>query len=390
MSIGETTLGSGASDATLQVTWPDGHRSSYSWLWLRDCCGCEQCRGDGTGQRMASLLAVPAAPRPERTTFQAGALVVSWRHDGHESRYDSRWLLDHCGCPEHAARRAPAPRRWRSKSPEVPFRLSWEQVRHDDAALEAFLAAVSGSGLALLSGAGTAPGKLFEVVGLFGYVRETNYGRSFDVVTTVDPSNLAFTSLPLGPHTDNPYRDPTPTLQLLHCLVSSTTGGESIFVDGLEAAAVLAAEDPAGYGLLGRMPVPWRYADASTELACEAPVFRLHGDGRLAAVRFNERARVPTRFPSELAEQHLAVLRHFAAILERPELQLRLRLEPGELVCFDNQRVLHGRTGYESGGERHLQGCYADRDGLESRLAVLRRRHDRSVPPGEGREEGAA
>ena len=39
----------------------------------------------------------------------------------------------------------------------------------------------------------------------------------------------------------------------------------------------------------------------------------------------------------------------------------------------DNLRVLHGRTGYSEAGERHLQGCYADRDGLRSRLAVLSR-----------------
>jgi hypothetical protein len=29
--------------------------------------------------------------------------------------------------------------------------------------------------------------------------------------------------------------------------------------------------------------------------------------------------------------------------------------------------------GYSESGERHLQGCYADRDGLRSKLAVLSR-----------------
>jgi gamma-butyrobetaine dioxygenase len=40
---------------------------------------------------------------------------------------------------------------------------------------------------------------------------------------------------------------------------------------------------------------------------------------------------------------------------------------------FDNTRVLHARTGFTAGGERHLQGCYADLDGAASNLAVLRR-----------------
>jgi gamma-butyrobetaine dioxygenase len=41
---------------------------------------------------------------------------------------------------------------------------------------------------------------------------------------------------------------------------------------------------------------------------------------------------------------------------------------------MDNRRVLHGRAGYDTAaGERHLQGCYADVDGLRSTLAVLSR-----------------
>ena len=44
--------------------------------------------------------------------------------------------------------------------------------------------------------------------------------------------------------------------------------------------------------------------------------------------------------------------------------------------CFivDNRRVLHARKAFASAGERHLQGCYADQDGLLSTLAVLRER----------------
>ena len=70
----------------------------------------------------------------------------------------------------------------------------------------------------------TRPGALFEVVDLFGYVRETNYGRHFEVRTEVNPTNLAFSSLGLQAHTDNPYRDPVPTLQVLYCLENSAGG----------------------------------------------------------------------------------------------------------------------------------------------------------------------
>jgi gamma-butyrobetaine dioxygenase len=65
--------------------------------------------------------------------------------------------------------------------------------------------------------------------------------------------------------------------------------------------------------------------------------------------------------------------RRWAELLARPERQLNLRLAPGDCLVFDNTRVLHGRTAFSVSGGRHLQGCYADLDGLASTLAVLRR-----------------
>ncbi len=48
-----------------------------------------------------------------------------------------------------------------------------------------------------------------------------------------------------------------------------------------------------------------------------------------------------------------------------------MRLHPGDCLIFDNTRILHGRTAFTGAGQRLLQGCYADLDGLASSLAVL-------------------
>ena len=54
------------------------------------------------------------------------------------------------------------------------------------------------------------------------------YGRNFlsqqGKAVRVNAANLAYTSLALPVHTDNPYRNPVPTLQLLHCIASDATG----------------------------------------------------------------------------------------------------------------------------------------------------------------------
>ena len=74
-----------------------------------------------------------------------------------------------------------------------------------------------------------------------GTCGETNYGALFDVRVEPAPGNLAFTSREILPHTDNPYRDPVPTVQLLHCLRAAGDGGDTGLVDGFAAARACAS-----------------------------------------------------------------------------------------------------------------------------------------------------
>ncbi|MGI9624753.1 MAG: alkaline phosphatase family protein, partial [Acidimicrobiales bacterium] len=56
-----------------------------------------------------------------------------------------------------------------------------------------------------------------------------------------------------------------------------------------------------------------------------------------------------------LSEPDLVAHDSPTSVVERP-------LGPGELVIFDNRRVLHGRSSFRGGSGRHLQGCYVDMD----------------------------
>jgi len=205
-------------------------------------------------------------------------------------------------------------------------------------------------------------------------VRETNYGRWFDVRTVVDPTNLANSSLALAAHTDNPYRDPVPTMQLLHCLESTAAGGENFLVDGWRVAETVRARHHAGFPLLARRGVTFRYADATAELTTKATIVELDPDGAIRGVRFNPRSmQQPSMSANDLGPWYEAYLL-FARLLADPRYQIRFRLGPGDLFMVDNRRVLHGRTAFEpTSGTRHLQGCYADVDGLRSTIAVLSR-----------------
>ena len=234
-------------------------------------------------------------------------------------------------------------------------------------------------GFVLLHDVPAEPGMVLEVAASFGFVRETNYGRLFDVRVEPEPGNLAFTNRAILPHTDNPYRDPAPTVQLLHCLrtAEKAGGGDTGLVDGFAAAAALRAIDAESFDTLARTPVPFGYIDKETELRASLPLIQLSPRGRVRGVRFNNRSARPLRLPYAEVTAFYAAYRRWAELLARPERQLNLRLAPGDCLVFDNTRVLHARTafGMTAGSPgRHLQGCYADLDGLASTLAVLKRK----------------
>jgi len=217
---------------------------------------------------------------------------------------------------------------------------------------------------------------VLDVAASFGYVRETNYGRLFDVRVEPAPGNLAFTSRAIRPHTDNPYRDPAPTVQLLHCLRAAGEGGDTGLVDGFVAAAAFRAADPESFATLARTPVSFGYVDKETDLRASLPLIQLSPRGRVRGVTFNNRSMRPLRRPYAEVTAFYAAYGRWAELLARPERQLNLRLAAGDCLIFDNTRVLHARTafGISAGSPaRHLQGCYADLDGLASTLAVLSR-----------------
>ena len=131
--------------------------------------------------------------------------------------------------------------------------------------------------------------------------------------------------------------------------------------------------------------VPFGYIDKETELRASQPLIQLSPRGRIRGVRFNNRSAGPLRLPYAEVAAFYPAYRRWAQVLAQPQRQLNLRLAAGDCLVFDNTRVLHARTAFSmtpGSPGRHLQGCYADLDGLASTLAVLRR-----PPKPEAKEE---
>lgn len=364
-----------AEPARLAVRWIDGLVSAFPYIWLRDNCGCPQCRHPGSGQRLIDVLDLPESPRPEsvQVAFD-GAVEIRWQPDAHASRYTPEWLKAHDLSAEQRTRRLPQQHPWGAEIMRDPPVAVWSEFESSSAAERAALARLIADGFLLVRGVPVESGMVVRVGDRIGHVRVTNYGRHFDVVSVPNPNNLAYTAVALGVHTDNPYRDPPPGLQLLHCLEAGAPGGDNVLVDGFAAAEDLRRQSPDAFELLSRLPLPFRFSDAAADLQARTPVIAVDFEGRPRGVHVNNRSMAPLDLPEELIEPWYAAYRAFVRLLRRPEKEARLRLAPGDLLIMQNQRVLHGRDAYDANaGRRHLQGCYIDSDGVESRLRVLSR-----------------
>jgi len=95
----------------VEIDWRDGHKSAWSFRWLRDACPCATCHeereaagrkpGEAKPKPQALLAMYAEPPKPvEVTPVGKYALKFKW-NDGHEAGiYSWEYLRRVCDCDE--------------------------------------------------------------------------------------------------------------------------------------------------------------------------------------------------------------------------------------------------------------------------------------------------
>ncbi|WJF91492.1 TauD/TfdA family dioxygenase [Paraburkholderia bonniea] len=364
-----------AQDA-VTLTWSDRRVSLFHFAWLRDNCACSQCVHPLTREQVFEIADMPDDLRIQAASIDHnGALNTQWT-DGHRSVYGPGWLRAHAYDETSRAERRGGDQvqPWCSEYGAALTAFDWHEIRHDDTALLAWLVALRRTGLTLLRGVPSTPDTVAEVAQRISFIRESNFGVLFDVVSKPTPDSNAYTSINLPPHTDLPTRELQPGLQFLHCLINEASGGDSIFIDGFALAAHLRQHEPEVFATLTSVPFEFWNKSATSDYRASAPVIALDGAGEVSEVRHANFLRGPVSARSELMPEIYHAYRRFIQLGRDPRFRVQRRLAAGEMWAFDNRRVLHARTEFDpQTGARHLQGCYIDRDELLSRIRVLER-----------------
>ena len=208
-----------------------------------------------------------------------------------------------------------------------------------------------------------------------GSIRRTNFGEFFNVKSKPNPNDLAYTSLALAPHTDNPYRNPVPCIQILHCIENEVNGGLSTLVDGLTVTEILKKNYPEFYKILTETKVRFQFIDQDVVLEDWAEMIQLDEQKELKQVRFSPRLDFVPLIDKERLELYYSARNKISEFYNSVNYRIEFKLAPGDLLMMDNHRLLHGRTSYNANeGKRFLQGCYIDYDSTQGKLKHLKRK----------------
>lgn len=349
-----------------------GETARFNRYWLRDNC-------PSNGERLSLFRAFSVAELDEQVTLtdatlDSGGLEITFS-DGFRDRFPLPWLLD-----QHR-RLIPAEtgvEPWRAghQAEVIDFgRL----VPGSDAHLR-LAETIVRFGFALIDGIPDDEGATGTIADLLGPIRETDFGRIFDIISEPEAFTPSQTDHGLDPHTDDPYRYTPAGVSILHCMTPSSNGGESSMVDGFAIAEDLRTRAPQDFELLATVNVGFVHRrtevvdqGGDVHLRALAPIIACDQDGRVSGIRFHERAMDTLAIDPDLAERYYPALQHFARAVRGDDYRWLRGLRAGEAIVYDNQRVLHGRTPFTgSSSRRHFRLCTIDRDQTHSRLRRLR------------------
>ncbi len=302
---------------------------------------------------------------------QHGALLLTWKNNRQTSVHPG-WLRYVAEGKLRSHNNLPRQVKWTAEI-KIPPSVDGQDILEDKQAQERWLDNLVRYGLCRLENTPRLESFLEQLLATVGPIRSTNFGTTFSVKTSPNPDSTANTGLNLGQHTDLPTRESPPGYQLLHCVRNRATGGNSRMTDGLAVVEALAAEQPDAFELLCNEKWLFMNRAPDAEHRWEGPIIELPKEGRPMTLRAFYPVRSAPLMEKEKIPAAYDAMRTFSHYAHDARFQISYPFKEGDLVAFDNRRVMHGRDAFDADGDRYLHGCYIDHDEIYSRLRVLRR-----------------
>ncbi|KAI1415302.1 Trimethyllysine dioxygenase [Hypoxylon sp. FL1857] len=360
-------------------------RTSLPNFWLRDNCRCSSCVHQDTRQRNFNTFDLPEDIQPAQIHTKEDGITIRWSGDGHESFYPWDFLEFYLNSDKResepidveyfGAQGSQNSQRW---PPSLKY---GDFLENETKAVGRLTDFIRRNGFAFVTEVPVESAepteKLLEKI---AFIRQTHYGGFYDFIPDLALADTAYTNIALGAHTDTTYFTDPAGLQAFHLLShtgpssennpGANLGGQSLLVDGFYAASILKKEDPKAFEVLSQVKLPW-HASGNKGITISPdklyPVLEVEeSTGKLHRVRWNNDDRGVVPFDSKYSPvDWYKAARKWHDILSRESIEYWFQLKPGNLLVFDNWRVLHGRSAFT--GVRRICGGYINRDDFISR-----------------------
>lgn len=350
----------------LVIFWNNNARTLFNYLWLRDNARDPASFNKLSHQRELFTAMLPAGIRPEHVKLaeDGSVIYVKWPDLVDAVEYDGFFLAEYS---------SPL------KKSEVPIPILWDadSLSYDSISIsfescvsvsgtKTLLNLISDYGFALVHGCPQKQKSVAQIANNIGYIRETIFGGLWKFDANSDMADSAYTPKELRPHTDGTYSIDAPGLQMLLCLEYDAVGGDSIMVDGFMVAQKLKNHNPILYNIISHIDVTGIYQGDGKNLSASRPILRHDKNGKLLQVTFNNYDRDTRMLEEPNMTQLYDGIRYLDQTFNNPDYQWRHCLKPGEMLIFDNWRLLHGRAVFE--GKRKMAGAYVNREDYLSSL----------------------
>jgi len=353
----------------LSVTFAGNNNpETFSWFWLYDHSQDPSRYNTETKQRTVDTFKIDISIAGINVELVDGhQVVIKWNDGSAPGSYSVELLASAVGIDTDQTKQ----QLWFAGSlPNLNPTVEFETVVSTDDGLRDWLDAVATFGFGTVQNMPPDEASVERLARRIGYPRETIFGGLWKLSSELeDHSDTAYSQTFLEPHSDGTYSHDAPGLQMFCCIDRTGTGGESTLVDGFAVAEQIRRQDPKAFATLTTTIVPGHYIEAGVHLRAERPAIRLDEHANVAQISFNNYDRAPMKLPNtEMTEFYRAYGELHRRINDRNN-WLKIRLNSGDVLLFDNWRLLHGRMEYT--GKRLFIGCYHNREDFESRRRVL-------------------
>lgn len=346
----------------------DVNKICLPWMWLRDHCQCRSCF-TATAQRECDVFIDWDDFQWQKVIVDTNSsgFVIQW-HDKHISHFSHNWLGEMLNIKKYVPQYQQ--KDWTNNLPI----LDYHYVLETETGFNDLLKHLTEEGICKIIGAKSSKDQARQLMQRISYLRQSIFGNIIEIKPSIngdyDESHL---------HTDGAFNYDPPGIKLVQYIATNDLPCEMIFVDGCAVIDKMKNEYPQMLNLLQKSIVSHRYLSQDIDLIASEPIINLENN-LLKRIRYNPKLQVTFTVKEPLQEQELQIaLEQFQTLIEEEYQQKTISLNLGEIVIWDNWRILHG--GSLLNGNHHFAVCLSNKEDFDSCVRVNQNKSDKRPVP---------